>query len=250
MVADAQSTNGNLMKTCVFTNYRTGSSFLTGKKSAEAKLTPIGEYFNFLNYGSKNTIFAGTTGLPEDVQQLSYETAFRNFSSMKSASLKLMGDHVNHDDAKINDILDQCDTITYLYRRNYKAQLLSLLVGWHTGMYVPYEAAKWISSMNIVYRNSGPWMKAVDIKERIRRTYNESKTTPVSVTVTENDVVQCDKILRDNYHKMAQFYKTRPGQLMCLEDFDDYFPYKQEITWNGGIPDLSSVGDFDVEGLF
>lgn len=241
-----------MTKVCLFTNYRTGSSYTIAKIAGRSNIPGIGEYFNHSNFGQDKSVYRLLPKTKDKFadHQFTFDTAFKNFSSMENgAALKLMGDHVDHDFRKLNAIVDQCDSIIYLYRRDFKAQMLSILAADYTKNYGPGDAMKWVFSMQDAHYNLARWKSKEEIEKRIEKKYKAAQTSESIITqpISAETIARYEKTLKDNYNTMAKFYKTHPGKLICLEDTKDQYPYKNNVTWENGKPDLN---DFDVEGLF
>lgn len=187
----------NHKKICLFTNYRTGSSFLTGELYTRNALPGIGEYFDH------------SCQVPTKpfVTYVNFDTKLRNFKSMPKGVLKLMANHVDSDH-KIEEILNECDLVIYNYRRDFRRQALS------------YIAAK----QNQTWQITGlPEWDQVPAEVHLK-------------PIDEEFVDYCVKVLKFNYEKMAQFYKKYPGDLYCMEDFEIQQPYNTKYIWDGEPP--------------
>lgn len=143
-----------------------------------------------------------------------YEKAFRNFNSMNEFALKIMADHVQYDQQKITDILNRCDRIVYTYRRDFKSQALSWLAANSTASYADLRKLNGDVAEFIV-----PHMSPVYITKQL-------------------------DMLKNNYITMGEFCKSHPGDIICLDDFEEKNPYTRVYTWSAGKPEIP---DFDVE---
>jgi LPS sulfotransferase NodH len=107
-------------KICIFTNYRTGSSFLNSRIANVNRVAALGEKFSY--YGTSNN---------PDI----FEKCFRDLTSTPRFAIKLMADHLNFDHDKIEQVLNSVDKIIYLYRKDFVAQAKSYIASASTNTY-------------------------------------------------------------------------------------------------------------------
>jgi hypothetical protein len=193
-------------KICIITNYRSGSSSFCTALSDFNKLPNLGEYFNPVSYDG--------TGFTID-------KALRNLYSMNRYVLKIMPGHLRHDPGLLNTVLSHADKVIYLYRRNFVAQVKSLLAA---------------NSTNSFCVNG--------YKE-----YDQlPETSIVKVPELSDEFIHKNiNILKNNYLVMADCFNKFPGEVFCLEDFPKQNPYHTTVVWKKEVTDISH---FDVEGLF
>ncbi len=185
---------------CIFANYRTGSTTICKKITDSNNIPSLAEYFRTTNIGY--------------ARLLPYEKVIRNFNSINEFVLKLMADHVGYDDEKIATILNKCDKIVYVYRRDFKAQALSWLAADSTASYADLKKADGsLVEFNVPHLSPEYIDKQIDI-------------------------------LKNNYITMGKFYKKYPGEVICLDDFETKEPYTRTYVWTNGQP---QIPDFDVE---
>lgn len=196
----------NEKKICVVTNYRSGSSSFCTALSDFNKLPNLGEYFNLASYDG--------TGFTID-------KALRNLYSMNKYVLKIMPGHLRHNPELLNNVLSHADKVIYLYRRNFVAQVKSLLAA---------------DSTNSFCVNG--------YKE-----YDQSpENSIIKVPELSNSFIQKHiDILKNNYLVMADCLKKFPGEVFCLEDFPKQNPYRTTILWT---KEVTNIPNFEVEGLF
>jgi hypothetical protein len=187
---------------CLVTNYRTGSSFLSSLISDTNKVEGLGEYFGPCSY----------------VKEFPFSLAFRNFNTMKQFNLKFMANHLDYDMDRISQVLNKCDRIIYLYRRDFEAQALS-----------------WVASQRTM-----SWAQT-GLKEFYQ---HEQDKVIIRPPLPEDFVQHNIDILKNNYITMAKIYQKYPGTVYCLEDFEIKRPYQRKIIWECDKP---IIEDFDVE---
>jgi len=133
--------------------------------------------------------------------------------------LKLMPDHLKYNDDMILRVLNSMDKVIYLYRRDFTAQAKSLIAAYLTDTFGFYGHKEMSNPINPII------------------------TVPEDF---EDHVHTLTNVLKNNYIKMAEFYKKIPGELLCLEDFESQRPYQKTIVW----PREPNIEFFDVESLF
>jgi hypothetical protein len=99
-------------KICIFTNYRTGSSFLNSRIAATNNLLAIGEHFNYYNIKNNLPLF---------------DTCYTDLISKPRFAVKLMADHLVYNNELIEKVLTKVDKIIYLYRKDFTAQAKSYI---------------------------------------------------------------------------------------------------------------------------
>lgn len=107
-------------KICIFTNYRTGSSFLNQRIGFINGTKTFGEMFSY--YQVKNNLE-------------SFDEHLSHLNSNSKFVLKLMADHLSYDKDKLEQVLTSCDKIVYLYRKDFKAQAMSYIAASITNTY-------------------------------------------------------------------------------------------------------------------
>lgn len=197
-------------KICIFTNYRTGSSFLSRKISNLSNSVGLGEHFAYQKRDRKITNYSESV----------FNEEFSNIHKNKRFLIKLMADHLDYTDGYIQQVLGSVDKIIYLYRRDFAAQAKSYVAGMMTKS-LGFHGYKEMETSNIT-------------------------TVTVPEEYKEHSPFLID-ILKKNYIKMSEFYKKVPGDMYCLEDFEVQRPYRKIVVWPGTEP---VIEPFDVESLF
>jgi hypothetical protein len=149
------------------------------------------------------------------------DKAFRNLLSMPRYLVKVMPDHLRYNMELLTNVITNSDRIIYLYRRDFVSQVNSFL------------AAKSTNSYSVT------GYKELDQSP-------ESSIVKVPVLSTEF-IQEATDLLKNNYITMSECYKLFPGDIYCLEDFENQNPYKKQIIWSQELP---YIQPYDVEGLF
>lgn len=170
-------------KVCVLTNYRTGSTFFIRETFLSNRIMPMEEWEHFNN------------------KEKSFDQLLREVKDRKKFVFKLMPDQIDFDPKKYQKILDECDEVVYLYRKDFVAQ-----------------AKGWIA-----------WNIAGDHDHH----YGDVKQYDVKVT---QDLANwyIDELI-GNYKFMKQAFKEKPGSVYCLEDFPIQVPYARLYNWQNEI---------------
>ena len=169
-------------KICVLSNYRTGSTFFIRETFLTNRIMPMGNWEHFNTNQNFNFL----------VQQLAIRNAF---------VFKLMPDQIDWHKDRFKTIIDECDQIIYLYRRDFTAQ-----------------AKGWIA-----------WNMAGDHDHH----YGELKT--YNIDVTQEIADKYIKQLQDNYSFMNYAFKKYGGEVYCMEDFPHQIPYSRKYNWKNDI---------------
>jgi len=174
---------------CVFTNYRTGSTFFIRETFLTNRIWPMEEWEHF------------NTDKPFDV-------ALKELKDKEEFVFKLMPDQIGLSKANIKKVLNECDEVIYLYRRDFEAQ-----------------ARGWIA-----------WNLSGDHEHH----WGDTKTYDIKVTQDLADWYSNELI--DNYKCMKYAYKLQPGPVHVLEDFPIQIPYSRIYNWEKdiNIPDYNT----------
>lgn len=108
-------------KICIFTNYRTGSSFLNSRIAAINNLLGVGEHFSYYNIRNDIELF---------------ETSYANLISNPRFVVKLMADHLQYNHELIEKVLTSVDKIIYLYRKDFTSQAKSYIASASTNTFM------------------------------------------------------------------------------------------------------------------
>lgn len=240
-------------KICIFTNYRTASSFLVSCIGSANNLPVLGEYFGLAN--AKHGIAQNNPKYDEmrrRTQNFDYDKAVKYVETMKSGVVKIMPDQLLCDKEKIAHVLGQFDKIIYWYRSDFNAQLLSFIAAYSKSHYDSsfldeiYE----IPNSKEFQRNqaiNAPTEDVFNAKllEKYQE-YQEVKPEHYMPEVPEDFIKSCRDLLIKNYVILGDFYKTIHGDVGKLESLKMQMPYKHTINWEK-VPEFE---DFDVEALF
>jgi hypothetical protein len=176
-------------KICLLTNYRTGSTFFIRETFLTNRILPTEEWEHF------NT-------------DKSFEESLQILKDRDEFVFKIMPDQIDLDKTKLKKVLNECDEVIYLYRRDFEAQ-----------------ARGWIA-----------WNLSGDHEHH----WGESKTYHIKVTQDLADWYANELI--DNYKFMNYAFKKRSGPVYVLEDFPIQIPYSRIYNWekNVTIPDFNT----------
>ena len=174
----------------ILTNYRTGSTF----------------YCDFMAEKNNYKSFQ----CPFDVSTLGMEQSLMNLQLLgkdQKNVIKMMPDLFDKlPNTNLFDlIIENTNTLIYLIRKDYNAQLQS---------YVASHQASW-------------WKPKDDEKMILNPTYNKEEYN------------NYDTYLRQNYKKLARYYAQYPGTLVVLEDDLPYKPYSKEVVWDKTPPTIN-----------
>lgn len=176
-------------KICLLTNYRTGSTFFIRETFLTNRILPTEEWEHF------NT-------------DKSFEESLKILKDRDEFVFKLMPDQIDLNKTKLKKVLNECDEVIYLYRRDFEAQ-----------------ARGWIA-----------WNLSGDHEHH----WGESKTYKIKVSQDLADWYSSE--LMDNYKFMNYAFKKRSGPVHVLEDFPIQIPYSRIYNWqkNIDIPDFNT----------
>ena len=90
-------------KICLLTNYRTGSTFFIRETFLSNRILPTEEWEHF------NT-------------DKSFEESLQILKDRDEFVFKIMPDQIDLDKTKLKKVLNECDEVIYLYRRDFEAQ--------------------------------------------------------------------------------------------------------------------------------
>jgi len=182
-------------KICVLTNYRSGSTFFIRETFLTNRIAPMGDWEHFNNKWN-------------DSKDKDFDFLLNQLKQRSAFVFKLMPDQIGYSKIKYDKILQECDEVVYLYRRDFQAQ-----------------AKGWIA-----------WNVTGDHDHQ----YGDYKQYDVKVTQKIAD--ECIDELISNYKFMKTAYKERPGNVYCLEDFPIQVPYARLYNWQNEIiiPDFNT----------
>lgn len=185
----------------IFANYRSASSYTHRQVVNANNIDGLGEYF-------------AEVGRQEG--DLPFDKAMSNLQNIHRYTIKIMANQLKFDQDKIKAVLELCDKIVYVYRRDFRAQALSL---------ISVSPNKLYSLMGF----AGDGQKPTEV------------IVPI---LSEAYIKSILDLLKDNYFCMAQFIKTHPGEIICLEDLHQQKPYLKTTIWQQPVPEFE---DFNVE---
>lgn len=156
-----------------------------------------------------------------DGKGFTIDKAFRNLLSMPRYTVKVMPNQLRYDMELLTKVITSSDRIIYLYRRDFVSQVKSFL------------AAKSTNSYSVT------GYKELD---------QSPENSIINVPLLSNDFInEATDILKNNYITMSECYNLFPGDIYCLEDFENQNPYKKQIVWSQELPDITP---YNVESLF
>ena len=205
-------------KILILTSPRSGSTYATYSIAAEGNLVDYGEAF----------LITDKT-IPAIVSKIK---TYPNYT------VKVFGSQIYYDKDTINELCSISDKTVYLYRRNFKEQVLSFLaclVGedlWvHEGTTAYIK--RHIANSRLPFYNS-------PFKDR-------SKTEVINLPRPSQRLIDMAvNITIENYEFMAETYQLHPGPVICLEEFKLSAKDNRVINWEEEF----DIPEFDVEELF
>ena len=256
----------------ILTNFRTGSTNFTLDKAEEYDLPYKGELFSHEKpHGVGSLMSLGQFNAAHKYKDqnlaqyaLSNWNIFDELRLGAKACYKIMPSHfrkrfdreVKCDMFQLQTILEHADKVYYLYRRDFKAQILSWLAVRRDGS---FGKTGFITNTPLTHKTTEQ-----DYYKRMLQLHRgdiEGKT--YKATLDPNDPVfhakttmSMESVVRqlvENYEDMAEMYKRVPGELVCYEDYfsgSKYKPYNREIKWTSEPQIDSYVNTWDIEGLF
>jgi ferredoxin len=242
----------------VLTNFRTGSTSFTLKKSDEYRLPYKGELFSHERPHPIGKLPAKETvikefGYPAYSWVDTYLSRWNLFQELKdgaSACYKIMPSHFDEDYDQLASVLAQADKVYYLYRRDLMAQVKSWMEVRHSGSFsqtgFKTNTGEYSTRMHQLHRGT------LKVGETYRNTIDPNDplfTTSKTNVETKALVTQLDR----NYQAMGLMYKKVPGVLVCYEDYfsgDLYKPYNREIKWTSEPQIDEWVTEWTIENYF
>lgn len=163
-------------KCVVITNYRTGST-------------------SFVRQNNKGISTKFEILKPFD----NIQTIINNTKTLKTENYicKIMPDHISYNYEHLDIVLEHCDQIVYLYRKNFVAQVKS-----------------WIA-----------W----NISQDYNHHYGPMKT--YDIDVSQSQVEQYENTIRKNNDFLTECYKKYPGEVFAYEDIQTGKPYDRTNNW-------------------
>ena len=251
---------------CVLTNFRAGSTAFTLLKSKEYDLPYMGELFSHERpwaYGGHLAFWQelemgrddpDNPLIPTFVQGRPFrEDYIKALKIGEQTCFKLMPDHViepwrrkpwPHGEVDL-EIVKSVDKVILLYRRDWKAQVLSWVALRTNG-----EFGR--NGLRHSRKSGNP--RLVDFHWNMHVAedyYDEAVVRELNVDPESQYVENLAGQLKLNYLRMAELHKQLDNvEVVCMEDFFATQPYKKYnhvFDWKQGEP---VVEDFDVEGLF
>jgi len=186
-------------------NFRSGSTWRCKGIASENNAKNLGEYFYMRPSYGLHLLGPG----------IYYKRRYKELLNYENCVIKLTPSNtlIERNLDRMLEIVDSADTIEYLYRKDFKKQVLS-----------------WIAATT----SSGGYGE-------------HSRGVSVCVPEINADIVQnASNFLQQNYELMGELYKQRPSRVNCLEDIGST-PYHREYFWPDRIPDIPSI---DVSAYF
>ncbi len=168
--------NREYTKCVVITNYRTGStSFVRqNNKGISTKFEILQPYDNI------PTIINKTKTLKKE-----------------NYICKIMPDHISYNYEHLDIVLEHCDQIVYLYRKDFVEQVKS-----------------WIA-----------W----NVSEDFGHHYGPMKT--YDIDISQKEVEQYEDTIRKNNDFLTECYNKYPGEVFAYEDIQNGKPYNRTNNW-------------------
>lgn len=256
----------------ILTNFRTGSTNFTLQKSEEYDLPYKGELFSHeRQFPIGNLLSSAEFNFKYKYKDrnianyaLSNWNIFNELRHGHPACYKIMPSHLHQrfnrktetDMFQLQTILEHADKVYYLYRRDFRAQIMSWLAVRRDGS---FGKTGFITNTPLSFKTTEQ-----DYVKRVKQLHGgeiEGETfkatfdpdDPVFHARTTMSIKALVRQLVENYDDMAEMYKRVPGQLVCYEDYfigDKYKPYNRDITWTGEPEIDQYVDNWDIEGLF
>jgi|TARA_R110000744_G_scaffold284051_1_gene395395 hypothetical protein len=242
----------------ILTNFRTGSTSFTLKKSEEYRLPYKGELFSHERphpigkLPAKQTIVAqyGYSSYAWVDTYLSRWNLFQELQAGNQACYKIMPSHFEGDHFQLEKVLAEADKVYYLYRRDLMAQVKSWMEVRHSGS---FDKTGFITNnSDEAIRQPQLHLGTLGDGETYQNTIDPNDPIFVSSRTnveTRHLVTQIDR----NYQAMGLMYKKVPGVLVCYEDYfsgDLYKPYNREIKWTSEPQIDEWVTDWTIENYF
>lgn len=252
----------------IVTNFRTGSTNFTLDKSDEYNLPYKGELFSHEKpHGVGNLL--NIVKFQEKYQykdrnvaklMLSNWNIFEELRRGAPACYKIMPSHFMEDKDlfQLQTVLEHADKVYYLYRRDFRAQILSWLAVRRDGS---FGLTGFKTNVPLTW-NQREENYTDRIKQLHRGTFGvfdepfEAEIDPDDPVFHANTDMNIKNLIRQlvrNYEKMSFLYKRVPGELVCYEDYftdDKYKPYNRNIKWTSEPQIDQYVNNWDIEGLF
>lgn len=227
--------NSEVKSICVVSNYRTASTNFTMKLSLEYDLPYAGEAFSHerpFRVGNqlKGWDDSGLNDLREkgwthwECKNYSDDTLIEEIKGGAEVCFKLMPTHIQTHEKRV-ELLEACDEVYYLYRKDYLAQLKS-----------------WVAM-----RCTGDWSNngfiRTTLDEPSMKYFWEShhgEITGLGPTVHHDiDADQCfvDQMHSEiwpGYEMQRALWKEVPGEVYAMEDYYTgalYIPYNRTYNW-------------------
>lgn len=173
----------DLTKCLVITNYRTGST-------------------SFCDYNAeKNNLLNLYEVLHEDGEYHAVENIENLLKYTDRFIAKVMPDQFAYDFAKLQMLIQHCDQIVYLYRKDFTAQCLS-----------------WIAMQHLQDWHVKP-------QSNIQHSIN------FYIDIDQAFADKHSKVIRDNNNFLKECVKRYPAQVYAYEDIHDNKPYKRFYNW-------------------
>lgn len=240
----------------ILTNFRTGSTSFTLKKSDEYRLPYKGELFSHERpypigkLPTKQALADGGMDYRHCDQLLSRWNLFQELRDGAQACYKIMPNHFDKDLTQLEMVLAQADKVYYLYRKDLMAQVKSWMEVRHSGSFG--ETGFITNTAEESTRLRQLHLGTLKVGETYRNTIDPNDpmfTTSRTNVETRHLVTQIDR----NYQAMGLMYKKVPGVLVCYEDYfsgDLYKPYNREIKWTSEPQIDEWVTDWTIENYF
>jgi|GEM_PF-4212204 hypothetical protein len=236
-----------IKKVCIVTNFRAASTALTLLKAEEYDIPYVGELFSHekpFNIGS-------TVDLrPKEKTHERYIQELRENKDLECC-FKLMPQHAQFNVEMIGEILATVDKVYYLYRSDFKGQLISYMANrgygreQETGFKTKTSPAnRQQRARELVLGELGKTKQPVIIKMSLTDPQLAGNIGGISMPTLRHGLIR-------NYEVMAAAYRLYPGELIRKEDYfsgERYNPYNRFVEWKNG--EVVEIEDFNVDALF
>lgn len=236
-----------IKKVCIITNFRTGSTSLTLLKAEEYGIPYAGELFSH-----EKPFHIGTTKelLPKERTHARFIQELRENKELECC-FKLMPVHAHFKLDMIGEIVDAVDKVYYLYRSDFKSQLISYMAnrGYGREQETGFKTnTGWEDrekrARQLVLGELGKTKEPVVIKMSLKDPQLTGQLGSISMKTLRHGLIR-------NYEVMAEAYKLYPGELLRKEDYfsgEKHNPYNRYVEWKDD--DEPEIEDYDVDSLF
>ena len=251
----------------IVTNFRTASTTFTLEKSEEYNLPYKGELFSHERPFAIGKVPSQADLMRKDIvdQEVthlccSHWNIYEQLRNKVRACYKIMPFHFRFDKdfVTLEHVLKEADKVYYLYRKDFRAQILSWIAVRITGTFehTGFDTNIGMTPTNVEEAYVGR------MHQLHRGTFQTAETYQVNIgpaeeawfnTKTDLNLERLIGQLEYNYKSMAEMYKRVPGELVCYEDYfsgSKYKPYNRQINWTSEPQIDSYVNNWDIEGLF